>query len=191
MVSRGSNSQLSPNNLRRGAVGFYALAMMEREGAVHGYRVSEQIAQRTGGTWRPGPGAIYPALQRLSERGLARPRSSSSPRRREFEITAKGRSLLARIRSFQGRFPRTGPDLSPLWAEVAGIASTEEFLLLRMQRSLAAVEEHLVRGGGPPEREHFLRTQAERELRQFLARITEMVPGGPAAARPPLRRMRA
>ncbi len=73
--------------MRPRLVGLYALATMEREGVVHGYLLSQRISERTDGAWRPGPGAVYPSLSALVERGWARRRapaaagSTVSPRR--------------------------------------------------------------------------------------------------------------
>src|SRR5579863_8807351 len=81
----------------RGALTLYALALMEREGPIHGYRLAARIEERTEGAWRPGPGAVYPALQRLVRRELAR--KTRNGRRQEYTITQNGRELLARIRA--------------------------------------------------------------------------------------------
>ncbi len=118
-------------------IGLYALATMERDGPIHGYGLAQRIAERTAGAWKPGPGAIYPTLQALVERGLAR--SEGSGRRREYRITPAGRALLRKIRSHRGAAGRRGPDLAVLWAEVVGAEDLGSFLLLRLQRSLDAV----------------------------------------------------
>jgi DNA-binding PadR family transcriptional regulator len=61
-------------------LGLYALAVMERDGPIYGYSLADRVAERTDGGWRPGAGAIYPALQVLVTRGMAR--SSRDGRRR-------------------------------------------------------------------------------------------------------------
>ncbi len=37
---------------------------------MNGYQMIRAIADRTGGVWRPSPGAIYPALAQLEDEGL-------------------------------------------------------------------------------------------------------------------------
>ncbi len=37
---------------------------------MNGYQMIRSIAERTGGVWRPSPGAIYPALAQLEDEGL-------------------------------------------------------------------------------------------------------------------------
>jgi DNA-binding PadR family transcriptional regulator len=76
--------------------GVYALTCMGRDGVVYGYSPDDQIAQRTGRPWRPGPGAVYPALQHLTERGFATVRGAG--RRREYRITLLDRRLLRKVR---------------------------------------------------------------------------------------------
>lgn len=162
-----------PQNLRRGVLGLYALALMEKEGAVHGYRVSKGVAERTEGAWRPGPGAVYPALQKLVQRGLARPRlpprAPAVVRRREFQITPQGRALLQRIRARGAGGHRMNLDLAPLWAEVVGLRSMDELMLLRLRRTLQGISERLDRAEGPGREGEKLRGQVEQELRRYLA----------------------
>ena len=42
----------------------------ENAGAVNGYQVIQQIAERSGGAWRPSPGSVYPTIQLLQDEGL-------------------------------------------------------------------------------------------------------------------------
>ncbi|MFF4378852.1 PadR family transcriptional regulator [Kitasatospora sp. NPDC001547] len=54
---------------RRGDVRASLLALL-KERPMHGYEMIAEIAERTGGAWRPSPGSIYPNLQLLEEEGL-------------------------------------------------------------------------------------------------------------------------
>ena len=40
------------------------------EQPMHGYQLIQEIGERSGGQWRPSPGAIYPALNLLEDEGL-------------------------------------------------------------------------------------------------------------------------
>ena len=133
-------------------LGFYALSVMDSEGPLYGYMLAERIAERTDGAWRPGAGAIYPALNSLTRRKLAI--VSSQGRRRVYRITPQGRSVLRRIRRTMAWRSRGGPDLSVLWAEVAGADDLGTFLLLRLRRSLDTIEGALAApaGSGPSTR---------------------------------------
>jgi len=122
-------------------IGLYALATMEREGKIHGYRLSATIAERTGGTWRPGAGAVYPSLRALVERGLAL--REGEGRRREYRITPRGRALLRSVRRRVLAGSGSRPDPAPLWAEIVGEANLGRFLVRRLERTLASVEGYL------------------------------------------------
>lgn len=54
---------------RRGDVRASLLALL-KERPMHGYEMIAEIAERSGGAWRPSPGSIYPNLQLLEEEGL-------------------------------------------------------------------------------------------------------------------------
>jgi len=146
----------------RGALTLYALSLMEREGPVHGYRIADRIEERTDGAWRPGPGAVYPALQRLVRRGLATRRSAG--RRQEYQITPDGRELLGRIRSRDAAPGPGAPDLTALWAEVMGAGDPGAFLLVRLRTAIDRLTLHLQRTALPAEEARQLRADAIAEL---------------------------
>ena len=157
-----------PEGFRRRLVGLYALTLMEREGPVHGYGLSERIAQRTEGAWRPGPGSVYPSLRKLVESGLAKSRVAQ--RRREYVLTPRGRALLRRMRRAEGPLGRPRPDVSALWAEVVGSADVGRFLVSRLRRTIDSIESQLARNGdaaGPAS----LRSEVLGELRRASERL--------------------
>ena len=47
-----------------------AVLMLLADEPMHGYQLMQAIADRTGGTWRPSPGAIYPTISQLEDEGL-------------------------------------------------------------------------------------------------------------------------
>ncbi len=55
----------------------------------HGYEIMQSIEERTGGSYKPSPGVIYPTLQMLEELGHAR--ATETDGRRVFAITADGK----------------------------------------------------------------------------------------------------
>jgi DNA-binding PadR family transcriptional regulator len=52
-----------------------------------------EIEERSGGAWRPSPGAVYPALSQLTDEGLIEPDESGS--KRMFKLTDAGREYVA------------------------------------------------------------------------------------------------
>jgi len=155
-------------------VGLYALTCMERDGGVYGYSLAARIAERTGGSWRPGPGAVYPALNRLTERGLATVRGIG--RRREYRITASGRSFLRKVRQERFGGSGSGPDLSLLWAEIVGAPDYPTFLLRRLRRNIDGVEAYLDREPGAHLGDRPLRTLVVDELRAAEGRLGRKAP---------------
>jgi DNA-binding PadR family transcriptional regulator len=62
------------------------------EGSRNGYQVISEIDERSGGAWRPSPGAIYPALSQLAGEGLIAAEESGG--RRTFSLTDAGRAYV-------------------------------------------------------------------------------------------------
>ncbi len=57
---------------------------------MHGYEMIQEIAERSGGTWKPSPGSVYPTLQLLEDEGLIASRSEGG--KKLFELTDEGRT---------------------------------------------------------------------------------------------------
>ncbi len=76
----------------RGDVRAAILALL-REGPRNGYQIMAEIEERSGGAWRPSPGAVYPALSQLADEGLIAPEESGS--KRMFSLTDAGRAYVA------------------------------------------------------------------------------------------------
>ena len=154
-------------------LGLYALAVMEREGDLYGYALADRIAERTDGSWRPGPGAVYPALDSLVRRRLAR--SSVRGRRRIYRSTPSGRSFLREVRRRMQARARGGPDLGPLWAEIAGADDPGPFLLDRLRTQLDGMVRLLARRGPDTPGVEELRRAVRSELEVAIARLGSRV----------------
>jgi DNA-binding PadR family transcriptional regulator len=74
---------------RRGDVRASLLALL-KERPMHGYEMIREIAERSGGTWRPSPGSVYPTLQMLDEEGLIT--SEESGGKKLFRLTESGQA---------------------------------------------------------------------------------------------------
>ncbi len=75
----------------RGDVRAAILALL-REGPLNGYQIMSEIEERSGGAWRPSPGAVYPALSQLADEGLIAGEESGG--RRTFALTEAGREYI-------------------------------------------------------------------------------------------------
>jgi len=76
---------------RRGDVRAAILTLLSEEPR-NGYQLIQQIEERSGGEWRPSPGAVYPALQQLADEGLIEAEESKG--RKTFRLTDTGRAYV-------------------------------------------------------------------------------------------------
>ena len=60
---------------------------------VNGYQVIQQIAERSGGAWRPSPGSVYPTIQQLEDEGLVE--ADDERGRRTLRLTAAGQTYVS------------------------------------------------------------------------------------------------
>ncbi|MEY9967195.1 DNA-binding PadR family transcriptional regulator [Streptacidiphilus sp. MAP12-16] len=74
---------------RRGDVRASLLALL-KDRPMHGYEMIREIAERSGGSWKPSPGSVYPTLQMLQEEGLIS--SEEAGGKRLFQLTESGRA---------------------------------------------------------------------------------------------------
>ncbi len=78
--------------VRRGDVRVAILAVLAEE-PLNGYQVIQQIADRTGGAWRPSPGSVYPTISQLEDEGLIE--GDDERGRRTLRLSDDGREYLA------------------------------------------------------------------------------------------------
>jgi DNA-binding PadR family transcriptional regulator len=76
----------------RGDVRAGILALLSEE-PMHGYQVMRELAERSGGVWRPSPGSIYPTLNLLQDEGLVTSEEKSGGRKL-FSLTDEGREAV-------------------------------------------------------------------------------------------------
>ena len=84
---------------RRGDVRAAALLLLAEEPR-NGYQLMEEIERRSGGAWRPSPGAVYPALAQLEDEGLVR--AAEAARGRSFGLTEEGEKYVEEHREELG-----------------------------------------------------------------------------------------
>jgi DNA-binding PadR family transcriptional regulator len=113
--------------MRRGDVRAAILVLLTEQGR-NGYQLMQEIEERSGGTWRPSPGSVYPALQLLADEGLVR--SEQREGGNVFELTDAGRSHVEENRE------RLGEPWAQAEAGVPG--GHRELMGLAMQVGIAA-----------------------------------------------------
>jgi DNA-binding PadR family transcriptional regulator len=111
--------------VRRGDVRTAILDVLAA-GPMNGYQIIQQIAERSGGVWKPSPGSVYPTVQQLEDEGMVE--GDDSDGRRLLRLTDAGHRWLAEHpedvaatwRPFDdaGEQDEGTPDLKPVTGQV-------------------------------------------------------------------------
>lgn len=101
-----------PRRANRGDVRSAILSLLG-ENPSNGYGLIKAIAEKTGGSWKPSPGSVYPTLQQLVDEDLIV--STGEGRKTEFELTETGRGYVAEradelAKAWDATPGPTGPD---------------------------------------------------------------------------------
>jgi PadR family transcriptional regulator PadR len=94
--------------VKKGSAEMLVLALLE-DRQRHGYEIAKVIETRSGGAISFQAASLYPILYRLEKRGLIEGRwveKAGARRRRFYRLTAAGRDVLKRQRSFWKEFIR-------------------------------------------------------------------------------------
>ncbi len=95
------------------------------EEARNGYQLMQEIAERSGGVWRPSPGSIYPALAQLEGEGLVRVEERGG--RRTYALTDAGRAYVDERRDdlvapWEEMSDSVDDDVASVFAEIRQVA---------------------------------------------------------------------
>jgi len=122
----------------KGDVRTAVLALLA-EKPMHGYQIIQQIEERSGGSWKPSPGSVYPTLQLLADEGLIKAEEAGG--RKTYSLTEEGREVAdaaagksapwesSSTRESSGRasaLPKAGIDLAQAVAQVGRSGSAEQ-----------------------------------------------------------------
>ncbi len=126
---RGQFEQKVGTRMAKGDVRAAVLALLA-EKPMHGYQIINEIGERSGGTWKPSPGSVYPTLQLLADEGLISAEESNG--RKTYSLTEEGRAVAdasadrsapweasgARDHGRGSALPRAGVELAQATAQV-------------------------------------------------------------------------
>jgi DNA-binding PadR family transcriptional regulator len=134
----------------RGDVRSAVLALLAEQ-PMHGYQIIQEIGQRSGGSWKPSPGSVYPTLQQLEDEGLVRAEEQEG--RRVYRLTEEGQRVAT----------ERAEEFASLWQGVAPSEDDTQLGDLIFQVGAAFV--HVARTGTPEQmaqaRKVLARTRAE------------------------------
>ena len=134
----------------RGDVRSAVLALLSEQ-PMHGYQMIQQISERSGGSWKPSPGSVYPTLQQLEDEGLVRAQEQDG--RRVYHLTEDGRRVAT----------ERADEFATLWQGVA--PSEDDTQLGDLVFGVGAAFVHVARTGTPEQmaeaRKVLARTRAD------------------------------
>jgi len=145
----------------RGAVGQSILTLLDEQPML-GYELITALEERSGGRWRPSPGAIYPALRKLTDKGLIT--SVEEDGKHRYSLTDDGRQAV----SAAAEVGYTEP-----WAQVGNTSRGE---LHRAFGELTGPVRQIGRFGTPEQSE-----AAEAVLKDATAKLYSILAGGKLA----------
>lgn len=90
LAQSGATATRAPK-VKRGDVRAAILDVLAVE-PMNGYQIIQQIAERSGGAWKPSPGSVYPTVQQLEDEGLVE--GSDGNGRRLLQLTEAGRDYV-------------------------------------------------------------------------------------------------
>jgi DNA-binding PadR family transcriptional regulator len=127
-VTRGEG--LHPHSAPRGLLEVYSLLSIARK-PMRGYDLIKEIEMKTDGTWRPGPGAVYPLLRRLAKRGdlSARRSVEFGPNQMVYEITSQGLRRISVAKKVMKSYPARWKMMSSLFLELLEPDDLVKFVL--------------------------------------------------------------
>ncbi|MFQ5908523.1 MAG: PadR family transcriptional regulator [Thermoplasmata archaeon] len=85
-----------------------------KERPMHGFEIMEEVTARTGGMWRPGPGAVYPALLALEGEGYVTVGEEGERAKKPYTITDKGREAVSGLGEVLGDWENSRDSLEDL-----------------------------------------------------------------------------
>ncbi len=144
---RGQFESKVGTRMGRGDVRAAVLALLT-EKPMHGYQIIQEIEERSGGSWKPSPGSVYPTLQLLTDEGLVAVEESNG--RKTYSLTDEGREATAatadrpapwaehgaRDGSRISALPKAGIELAQATAQVARSGNAKQ-----IEQAVAALDE--------------------------------------------------
>ncbi|WP_263730691.1 PadR family transcriptional regulator [Cellulomonas sp. SG140] len=107
-----------PGRARRGDIRTAVLRVLADQ-PMHGYQIIQELSARSGGTWNPSAGSVYPTLQLLADEGLVVAEESGG--KRVFSLTDAGRAAVADLTDEPAPW-----DVAAAQSDVTGYAALRE-----------------------------------------------------------------
>lgn len=120
----------------RGDIRLAVLALLAEQPR-HGYEIIQEIAERSGGRWRPSPGSVYPTISQLEDEGLVLVEKADG--RRVCRLTEAGTAHVAERRE----------EVDAVWASVESDPDEGATELWEQLGALHAAAQQVMAAGTP------------------------------------------
>jgi DNA-binding PadR family transcriptional regulator len=133
---RATFEKRTGTRMGKGDVRAAVLALLA-EKPMHGYQIIREIEERSGGSWKPSAGSVYPTLQLLADEGVITAEESNG--RKTYALTEAGREEVAEAGTAApwestganddkgfGALPKAGIELAQAAAQVRRTGSPEQ-----------------------------------------------------------------
>lgn len=158
-----------PPVFSHGDLRLYILRLLD-DAPRHGYDLMQALSDRTGGTYTPSAGTIYPRLAKLEEEGLVT--KTVDGRKTVYEITDAGRAeVAARAHELEGIEAGLADSVRLIADEVRG-SVREAMKSLRADLAAAAQSERASAASAPPPADD-PRAASREQLRRADAALSE------------------
>ena len=149
--------------VRRGDVRYAILGVLADVGEpMNGYQVTQEIAERTEGMWKPSPGSVYPTIAQLEDEGLL---EDAPTGRKAVQLTEQGRQYAT----------DHAEELAGVWAPFESAAEDADGLGLKdlkhVLKHTAGAFAQVMQAGTPEQRERAVEVldETRRKLYGILA----------------------
>ncbi|UPL14364.1 PadR family transcriptional regulator [Microbacterium galbinum] len=95
------------SRMARGDVRAAVLSLLA-ERPMHGYQIINEISERSGGSWKPSAGSVYPTLQLLADEGLIEAEEQNG--RKTYSLTEAGRAVATETTETKAPWESTSKD---------------------------------------------------------------------------------
>ncbi len=152
---------------RRGDVRGAILLVLGDE-ARNGYQIMQELAQRSGGSWRPSSGSVYPTLQQLEDEGLVEgsTRDAAGTTGKVYKLTPAGKRFVDKHRA----------ELDAAWQDAGDPAGDPRFEMMNLFRQVGPALMQVLQSGSPTQI-----AEAKRMLDALRRRLYSMLAEAPAS----------
>jgi DNA-binding PadR family transcriptional regulator len=101
-----------------------------------GYDLLSEIKEKTGGTWVPSKGTLYPLLKRLEQKEFIKIKMKDIRSKNIFQITPTGKKMIAKAKKQGENMMKKGMRYGNLIIDIMGEDSETHSIMMQIQQIL-------------------------------------------------------